>query len=79
MLLGSLGKVWAVSRRARNVYQTISIVAYFKLMNDIEKNSYSPTVLPTIEPIKPKHAFEKTKVVYKKVGRKRYKIILNKP
>ena len=36
MLIGSLGKVWSTTRFARNVYSSISIVAYFQLMEQYE-------------------------------------------
>jgi hypothetical protein len=59
MLLGSLGRVWATSNRAKNVYQSISILAYFKLMNDFEngKSNYVaiiPEIRPPGPPIEPK-------------------------
>jgi hypothetical protein len=37
MLVGSLGRVWAKTRMARNVYSSISIVAYFQLMESFDK------------------------------------------
>jgi len=52
ILLGSLGKVWATTRRAKNVYQSISILAYFKMMNDLEVRN-TVAALPTIAPEPP--------------------------
>lgn len=43
MLIGSIGKVWAVSRNARNVYSSISILAYYKLLSDME-SGYSNNI-----------------------------------
>lgn len=49
MLLGSLGRVWARSNRTRNVFQSISILAYFKLMSDFENGSSNYMVIPDIQ------------------------------
>ena len=49
MLLGSLGRVWARTRTAKNVYQTISIVAYFKLMSDYENGTSTFVVIPDLD------------------------------
>jgi hypothetical protein len=59
ILLGSLGRVWATSRKARNVYQSISILAYFKIMNDMESNR--ETVIPTIKADNPPQIIQQMK------------------
>lgn len=48
MLIGSLGKVWSRSHVARNTFSSISILAYFKMMNDFE-NQQKVYAQPTIE------------------------------
>lgn len=45
MLVGSLGKVWSRTRVGRNIFSSISILAYFKLMDDYENNSNSNIVI----------------------------------
>jgi len=49
MLLGSLGKVWSKSQTMRNTFSSISIIAYFKLMNDYENGTNDVVIRPTIE------------------------------
>lgn len=51
MLIGSLGKVWSTTRFSRNVFSTISIVAYFKLLDDYENNITGNIVVVPGEPI----------------------------
>jgi hypothetical protein len=52
MLLGSLGKVWSRTRMAKNVYSTISICAYFKMLSDIENGTNTNIVIiPNDEPM----------------------------
>lgn len=49
MLGGGLGRIWATSRTVRNVAQSVSLIAYFKLMHDIENGYQTPTlIVPTI-------------------------------
>jgi hypothetical protein len=51
MLLGSLGKVWSKTRFGRNVFSSISICAYFKLLSDYENGQNSNIVIvPTAPP-----------------------------
>ena len=50
MLIGSLGKVWSTTKMAKNVYSSISIVAYFKLLNDFENGNSNIVVVPDILP-----------------------------
>lgn len=50
MLIGSLGKVWSHTKVARNIYSSISIVAYFKLLNDFENGNSNIVVVPDIVP-----------------------------
>jgi len=51
MLVGSLGKVWARTRVGRNVFSSISIVAYFKLLDDYENGVTSNIVIIPGAPI----------------------------
>ena len=47
MLIGSLGRVWARKRMMRNIFSSISIVAYFKLLDNYESGVNSDiTIIP---------------------------------
>jgi hypothetical protein len=45
MLVGSLGKVWAKTRVGKNIFSSISICAYFKLLSDYENGQNSNIVI----------------------------------
>ena len=44
MLIGSLGKVWARSRVNRNIFSSISILAYFKML-DMYENGQNQNIV----------------------------------
>lgn len=59
MLGGGLGRIWATSRTTRNIAQSVSLLAYFKLMDNIERgyaipNVVIPTIIRSVPPPPPK-------------------------
>lgn len=41
ILIGSLGTIWSKTMRVRNLYKTLSVLAYFGLMSQQERNRNS--------------------------------------
>lgn len=52
MLIGSLGKVWSRSHFNRNIFSSISIIAYFKLLDNMDNGVNNNIVIipPRPEP-----------------------------
>ena len=48
VLLGSLGKIWAKSRLYRNMFSSMSVLAYFMLMSEIDSYYNRKLIVPTI-------------------------------